>query len=34
MFPLLWAEAGLSYPEVIEKIIDLGYERYNSRRNV
>jgi D-alanine-D-alanine ligase len=33
MFPLLWAEAGVPYPEVIERIIDLGYERYNSRQN-
>lgn len=33
MFPLLWAEAGVSYPEVIEKIIALGYERYNSRQD-
>lgn len=32
MFPLLWAEAGVSYPELIERIIELGFERYNSRR--
>ena len=32
MFPLLWAEAGVSYPELIERIITLGYERYESRR--
>lgn len=32
MFPLLWAEAGVPYAEVIERIIDLGYERYNSRQ--
>ncbi len=31
MFPLLWAEAGIPYPELIERIIDLGYERYHSR---
>lgn len=32
MFPLLWAEEGVSYPELIERIISLGYERYKSRR--
>ncbi|HHX14460.1 MAG TPA: D-alanine--D-alanine ligase [Clostridiales bacterium] len=29
MFPLLWAEAGIPYPQVIEKIIEAGYDRYN-----
>ena len=32
MFPLLWAEVGVPYPELIERIIDLGFERYESRR--
>ena len=32
MFPLLWAEAGVSYPELIERIIKLGFERYEGRR--
>lgn len=32
MFPLLWAEAGVSYPELIEQIIKLGFERYEARR--
>ncbi|WP_227019342.1 D-alanine--D-alanine ligase family protein [Sinanaerobacter chloroacetimidivorans] len=31
MFPLLWAEAGFAYPNLIEKIIDLGLERYKVR---
>lgn len=31
MFPLLWEEAGLSYPKLIERIITLGYERYNAK---
>ncbi len=31
MFPLLWKEAGVSYGEVIERIIELGYERYNTK---
>ncbi|QOX65045.1 D-alanine--D-alanine ligase [Anoxybacterium hadale] len=32
MFPLLWAEKGLPYPELIEKIIQLGFERYEDRK--
>lgn len=31
MFPLLWKQAGLSYPELIERIIKLGYERYHAQ---
>jgi len=29
MFPLLWQDAGLTYYELLERIVDLGYERYN-----
>ena len=29
MFPLLWEATGLSYTETIERIIQLGYERYH-----
>ncbi len=32
MFPLLWAEAGVPYPELIERIIELGYARYQDKR--
>ncbi len=32
MFPLLWAEVGVPYPELIERIIALGFERYEDRR--
>lgn len=32
MFPLLWAEVGIPYPELIERIIELGFERYEDRR--
>lgn len=31
MFPLLWAEAGVPYPELIERIIQLGMERHRAR---
>jgi D-alanine-D-alanine ligase len=27
MFPRLWAAAGLAYPDLIERMIELGYER-------
>ena len=33
MFPMLWEAAGLSYPNTIERIIELGYERYNDQNN-
>ncbi len=33
MFPMLWEAAGLSYPDTIERIIELGYERYNDQNN-
>lgn len=33
MFPLLWGEAGVPYSELIERIIELGFERYESRRS-
>ena len=31
MFPLLWEEAGVAYPELIERIVELGYERYHAK---
>ena len=33
MFPLLWEAAGVKYGEVIERIIELGYERYNTENS-
>ena len=33
MFPLLWEEAGVSYADTIERIIELGYERYNAKNS-
>lgn len=33
MFPLLWEAAGVKYPDTIERIIKLGYERYNAKNN-
>lgn len=33
MFPRLWEEAGVSYSEQIERIIELGYERYNVKNH-
>ena len=33
MFPLLWKEAGLEYSELLERIIELGYERYHDKNN-
>jgi D-alanine-D-alanine ligase len=33
MFPLLWENTGSPYSETIERIIVLGYERYNAKNN-
>ena len=33
MFPMLWNEEGVSFTELIERIIEYGYERYNSKNN-
>jgi D-alanine-D-alanine ligase len=33
MFPLLWGAAGLAYPDLIERIITLGYERYHAKNS-
>ena len=33
MFPLLWRAAGLEYGELLERIVDLGYERYHAKNN-
>ncbi len=33
MFPLLWEEAGVKYQDTIERIIRLGYERYNAKNS-
>jgi D-alanine-D-alanine ligase len=30
MFPRLWEAAGLAYPDLIENIIELGYERHST----
>jgi len=31
MFPRLWNGAGFSYSELLERIVDLGYERHNAK---
>lgn len=33
MFPLLCREAGMNYDELLERIIELGYERYHAKNN-
>ncbi|WP_309091251.1 D-alanine--D-alanine ligase [Domibacillus sp.] len=34
MFPLLWKEAGVEYPQLIEKMIDLGIERHKEKQSI
>ncbi len=31
MFPGMWKDAGVEYKDLIEKIVELGYERYNHK---
>lgn len=32
MYPKLWAASGLSYPELIDRLIQLGLERYHEKK--
>lgn len=34
MFPLLWKEAGVDYPQLIEKMIELGIERHQEKQSI
>ena len=33
MFPMMWEAAGISFTELIERIVDFGYERYSDKNN-
>lgn len=33
MFPVMWNQMGVSFPELIERIVDFGYERYYAKNN-
>ncbi|MGC2873870.1 D-alanine--D-alanine ligase family protein [Ihubacter sp. rT4E-8] len=33
MFPTMWKEAGVPFDELVERIVDLGYERYYAKNN-
>lgn len=32
MYPLLWRETGVSYAELLDRMIELGLERYNRKQ--
>ncbi|WP_428910553.1 D-alanine--D-alanine ligase [Niallia sp. Krafla_26] len=34
MFPLLWKHSGLSYPELIERLVQLGIERHKEKQSI
>ncbi|MHA6259835.1 D-alanine--D-alanine ligase [Sporosarcina sp. CAU 1771] len=34
MFPLLWQKTGVTYPELIESLIDLALERHAEKQNI
>lgn len=33
MFPTLWNEVGVNFTDLVEKIVEFGYERYNAKNN-
>ena len=33
MFPVMWNAAGVSFTELLERIVDFGYERYYAKNN-
>jgi D-alanine-D-alanine ligase len=34
MFPLLWKHTGLEYPKLIDRLVELGVERYNEKQGI
>jgi len=34
MFPLLWQQSGVDYPTLINKLVELGLERYNQKQKI
>lgn len=34
MFPMLWKESGLEYSALIERLIELAFERYHEKQNI
>ncbi|HEX7056640.1 MAG TPA: D-alanine--D-alanine ligase [Bacilli bacterium] len=34
MYPLLWKQSGISYPELIDELIRLALERYNDKQKI
>lgn len=34
MFPLLWKHTGLEYPQLIERLVELGLERYEEKQKI
>ena len=33
LFPLMWEESGIGFTELITKIVEYGYERYNDKNS-
>jgi D-alanine-D-alanine ligase len=34
MFPMLWKQTGVEYPQLIEKLVDLALERYEQKQQI
>jgi D-alanine-D-alanine ligase len=32
MYPKLWAASGLPFPKLLERLVDLGFERHRNRK--
>ena len=32
MYPKLWAASGLPFPRLLERLVELGFERHRSRK--
>ena len=34
MFPLLWSQSGIEYPQLIERLVQLAIERHKEKQNI
>ena len=34
MFPLLWNQSGLKYPDLIERLVQLAIERHEEKQSI
>ena len=34
MYPKLWEASGIGYPELVDRLLQLGFERYQERQEI